>query len=177
MCLVTQSAGLEPRQKQRLPPPTRNLGQATWSGENTKDLWEAFSAANLALRWGGGSQPPWCLASEGPLWGQLCGPSEEAERFSCLFAEGGKTTPGLLIQPHLGVPRLLCSPGAALAPVTEGGGGAGSEQGGCWGVWRLGNWPAFPQEAVSEEPGVLTAGRGSGPQGEVKLSAPGPHTT
>jgi hypothetical protein len=28
----------------------------------------------------------------------------QAERSCCLFAEGGKTTHGLLIQPHLGAP-------------------------------------------------------------------------
>lgn len=51
-----------------------------------------------------------------------------------LFAEGGKTTPGLLIQPHLGAPGSAarrCLPWLP-ARVTQGR-WAWREQGGCWG--------------------------------------------
>lgn len=44
----------------------------------------------------------WLLASQGPYVGTVMWP--QAERSRCLFAEGGKTTHGLLIQPHLGAP-------------------------------------------------------------------------
>lgn len=44
----------------------------------------------------------WLLASQGPYVGTVMWP--RAERSRCLFAEGGKTTCRLLIQPHLGAP-------------------------------------------------------------------------
>lgn len=49
----------------------------------------------------------WLLASQGPYVGTVMWP--QAERSRCLFAEGGKTTHGLLIQPHLGAPGSAAS--------------------------------------------------------------------
>lgn len=49
----------------------------------------------------------WLLASQGPYVGTVMWP--RAERSRCLFAEGGKTTRRLLIQPHLGAPGSAAS--------------------------------------------------------------------
>ena len=47
------------------------------------------------------------LASQGPCVGTVMWP--QAERSRSLFAEGGKTTRGLLIQPHLSAPGSAAS--------------------------------------------------------------------
>lgn len=49
----------------------------------------------------------WLLASQGPYVGTVMWP--QAERSHSLFAEGRKTTHGLLIQPHLGAPGSAAS--------------------------------------------------------------------
>lgn len=76
----------------------------------------------------------WLLARQGPYVGTVMWPW--AERFRCLFAEGGKTTRGLLIQPHLGTPGSaagVCP--SRLARVTQG-----------WWVWsEKGLLPGRPQ--------------------------------
>lgn len=68
----------------------------------------------------------WLLVSQGPYVGTVMWP--QAERSRCLFAEGGKTTHGLLIQPHLGAPGSAAGvcPGCP-ALITQGGGPGASK--------------------------------------------------
>lgn len=119
-----------------------------------------------------GTSPSFCPGFwlvRGPLWGQLCGPGQRGP--ALLFAEGGKTTRGLLIQPHLGAPgsaARVC-PGCP-AGITQGW-WAWSEQGGCWGLWTPAGqgWatPAFPRkQSKRTRAPVFDGGRGSGPQRE-----------
>lgn len=59
------------------------------------------------------------LASQGPYVGTVMWP--QAERSRSLFAEGGKTTRGLLIQPHLSAPGSAAVFAlAAWAQMTQG---------------------------------------------------------
>lgn len=126
-------------------------------------LWAVLCSTSLALRWDTScsptrtfpsSSPPqgaWLLASQGPYVGTVMWP--QAERSSCLFAEGGKTTWGLLIQPHLGAPGSAASvcpgcPGSDYARLV------GVEQPrGCRRPAGQG-WvaPAFPRKQRKKDP-------------------------
>lgn len=102
----------------------------------------------------------WLLASQGPSVGTVMWP--RAERSRCLFAEGGKTTRRLLIQPHLGAPGSAASvcPGclgsdyARLVGVEcKGAAGGLCAQD----LRRAGlGGPSVPQETASKESGPLT---------------------
>lgn len=92
----------------------------------------------------------WLRASQGPYVGTVMWP--QAERSRCLFAEGGKTTRRLLIQPHLGAPGSAASvcpgcPGSDYARLVgvECRGAAG---GPCAQAWAGQGWvaPVFPRK-------------------------------
>lgn len=115
------------------------------------------------------------LASQGPCVGTVMWP--QAERSRSLFAEGGKTTCGLLIQPHLSAPGSAASvcPGclgsddARLVGVEPPKGAAGGLQA------RTG-WPCrLPGNCVKREPEPPDFADGLGHRGRVKpLRSPFP---
>lgn len=74
----------------------------------------------------------------------------QAERSHCLFAEGGKTTHRLLIQPHLGTPGSAASVCPGCPALITQGGGPGASKGVAGGPQARQDWeaPAFPHGTV-----------------------------
>lgn len=108
------------------------------------------------------------LASQGPYVGTVMWP--QAERSLSLFAEGGKTTRGLLIQPHLSAPGSAASvcPGclgsddARLEGVEPPKGAAG-------GLQARAGWPCrLPGNCVKREPGSPDFADSLGHRGRMK---------